>query len=347
MYRTIFRRYADLDLREVRVRAEAFVAALDAYDPELVPEMEGIAEGAGVEPEDVLATNLRTEIMFGSNSSRASSTLSECTAVCATGLGRSTIAAQNWDWKPAARGTCVILACAPDHRPGFVTLVEAGLLAKAGVNEAGVAVVTNALTSDLDRGEPGVPYHAVLRAILTSSSFDDAVRSVCDATRASSANYLIASGDGRVADLEATPGGADAARSVDGLAGVGLAHANHFLWPTPRPFNDVGRVDGVGSLRRQSRAERLMSRGASSPEDIAGVLRDHAGRPDSICAHRDPATDAIEDYVTVASIVIDASDRTMLVTEGPPCEAAFERVDLASLLADARSGSLTAASDAG
>jgi isopenicillin-N N-acyltransferase-like protein len=342
MYRTIFRRYASLDLPDVRARARAFVPALDEFDPELLPEMEGIAEGAGVEPDDVLAINLRTEIMFGLNASGTSSGSRECTAVCATGPGRPTIAAQNWDWKPAARGTCVILACAPDQRPAFVTLVEAGLLAKAGVNEAGVAVMTNALTSNLDRGEPGVPYHAVLRRILTSPSFDDAVASVRDATRASSANYLIASGDGRVADLEVTPGGSDAVRAVDGVA-----HANHFLWPAPRPFKDVGRADGGGSLRRQSRAEQLMSRGVSRPDDITTILRDHVGRPDSICAHRDPATDEVEDYVTVASVVIDVQDRTMLVTEGNPCEADFDLVDVAGHLTDARPRSFAPASGAG
>ncbi len=73
MYRTIFRRYASLDLPDVRARARAFVPALDEFDPELLPEMEGIAEGAGVEPDDVLAINLRTEIMFGLNASGTSS----------------------------------------------------------------------------------------------------------------------------------------------------------------------------------------------------------------------------------------------------------------------------------
>jgi len=63
LYRAIFRHYTGLTWDQVRDRAGAFVEPIDALDVQLLPEMEGIAEGAAVDAEDVLALNVRTEVM--------------------------------------------------------------------------------------------------------------------------------------------------------------------------------------------------------------------------------------------------------------------------------------------
>jgi len=327
LYEAVFRRYAELPWTGVRDRAGAFVEHIDAFDVELLPEIEGIAEGAAVDAEDVLALNLRTEVMFGLDPRRR--TPAECTAVAIGDVAGGPIVAQNWDWKPAVRDTCVLLACAPHGRPAFVTLVEAGLLAKFGVNERGLALATNALTSSIDRGEPGVPYHAILRAVLTSETFDGAVAAVTDASRASSANYLIASADGRVVDLEVTPGSSDATSTSDGPR---LAHANHFTWPTARPFKDVGRIDGEDSVLRHDVAARALAADGIGLDDVHRVLRDHEGRPSSVCAHEDPAIDPVEDYVTVASFVAALGERRAWLTAGNPCEHPFEPLDVDGLI---------------
>ena len=155
--------HAQLPWPEVR-RGRPFVEAIDAYDVQLLPELEGIAEGAGVDAEDVLAVNLRTEIMFGLDARPAQAAATrECTAIGRRLDDGRVWIAQTWDWKPAVRDTCVLLVCAPHDGPGFVTFVEAGLWAKCGANEAGIGLATNALQTSLDRGEPGVPYHAILR----------------------------------------------------------------------------------------------------------------------------------------------------------------------------------------
>ena len=148
----------------------------------------------------------------------------------------------------------------PPAGPAFVTLVEAGLLAKAGMNEAGLAVATNALTSSRDRGAPGVPYHAILRRMLTSASHEEAVAEVTERRRASSANYLLGSRRGGIVDLEVGPGGRDTAWTA---AGDLVCHANHFLRPD-RPFKDLALLDGrespapagVGRAPRSRRRHR-------------------------------------------------------------------------------------------
>jgi isopenicillin-N N-acyltransferase-like protein len=256
----------------------------------------------------------------------------ECTAIGRRLDDGRVWIAQNWDWKPQVRDTCVVLACAPHDRPGFVTLVEAGLWAKCGTNEAGIGLATNALQSSRDRGEPGIPYHAILRRILTSATFEDAAGAVLGGPRASSANYLIGHRDGRTVDLEVLPGGADDLFTDHGSS---LVHANHFMWPSPRPFKDVGRIDGEDSLLRHACAARSVDTVASF-EGLRAVLASHDDPQGSVCAHGDTSLDPVADYVTVASVIIDLHEGSMWVTDGNPCEAAYENVHVGDLVDMAR-----------
>jgi len=328
LYEGIFEAYAGLRWPQVRDRAGRFVEAIDAYEVEILPEIEGIAEGAGLEAEDVLAANLRTEIMFGLDTRPRQAALKECTAL---GVGGSApLVAQTWDWKPGARETVVLLACAPHRGPGFVTMVEAGLLAKCGMNDAGIGLATNALQSSLDRGEPGVPFHAILRRVLMSASFEEAREAIVGGPRASSANYLIGDATGQVADLEVIPGGSDGVYEPEVAV-----HANHFLRPSPRPFKDVGRLDGEDSLQRQARGQDALAGGIGSVAQMQQALASHDGAPMSVCAHGgDP--DPVMDYVTVAAMVADLGSGVLHAAEGNPCTQPFETFVLSDLLTRAR-----------
>jgi isopenicillin-N N-acyltransferase-like protein len=219
----------------------------------------------------------------------------------------------------------VLLACAPHDRPGFVTLVEAGLWAKCGANVAGIGLATNALQSSRDKGEPGVPYHAILRRVLTSGTFDEAIDAVRSGPRAASANYLIGHADGRSIDLETAPGGPDELFAQEGPR---LVHTNHFLWPSPRPFEDLGRIDGEDSVLRQACALTHVETD-TTPEGLRTMLASHDDPAGTVCAHGDPSVDPVEDYVTVASIMVDLSSGTLAVTDGNPCRATYEehRID--------------------
>lgn len=330
LYEAIFATYAQLSWREVRDRAGRFTGPIDAYDVQVLPEVEGIAEGAALEPEDVLAINLRTEVMFGLDRRPAEAAMKECTALGAA--GRAPYIAQTWDWKPGARETVVVLACAPHDRPGFVSLVEAGLLAKCGMNERGLGLGFNALQASVDRGAPGVPAHAITRRVLTSETLEEAVEAVERGPRAASANYLIGAEDGRVVDIEARPGGPDDVYRPDVLA-----HTNHFLQPSPRPYKDLGRIDGQDSLHRQAVAEGALVALADRASAME-VLASHDGGPDlGVCRHEDPSVDPVEDWVTVGAMAADLTGRVLHIADGNPCERPFEALDVVGLLDDARS----------
>ncbi len=168
-YREVFAQEAGWEWERVRSEAAAFRAPIAAHGAKYMEEIEGIAEGAGVDVLDVLAINVRTEVMFAAKARRAAATGAarpslplECSALAVlperTVDGRLLVA-QNWDWLVHSFETVVVLEAEQDDGPDYVTVVEAGLLAKTGINSAGVALATNALVSAADRGEPGVPYH--------------------------------------------------------------------------------------------------------------------------------------------------------------------------------------------
>ena len=333
-YTDVFDYYAHMSWADARRRAQAFVPAIRDYDERCLSQLEGIAEGAGLEFEDLLALNLRTEVMFGGTLHGAASAhrpAGECTAVVAlpeaTDDGH-TLLAQNWDWLIHTRDTTVVLEARPDDRPAFVTVVEAGLLAKTGMNENGVGVVTNTVISDPDAGEPGVPYHVVLRSLLEAESVADALSRLYRATRASSANYLVASGDGLAANAECLPGGPQNVL-VDLPTNGLLAHANHFVSPRFRAV-DVGLPTMPDSLLRLSRMTSLVrpEDGPVSRARLEEAFTDHAGHPFGVCSHEDPRTVPVDQYATIASLVMDLTARRMWLASGAPCSAPYGELGL-------------------
>ncbi|MEO3973177.1 C45 family peptidase [Streptomyces sp. CAU 1734] len=330
-YARVYETFAGLRWDAATALAETFLPVIEDFNPAHPEEMRGIADGAGVSFEDVLALNLRTEILFSGKARRIAEgaagaepprTPGECTAFCDL-RGPEPIVGQNWDWIPFSHDTVVVLECAPSAGPRWVSVVEAGLLAKFGMNSAGVTVLTNALVTSLDVGAPGVPYHLLLRALLESESVDAAEEVLRSAHRSSSANYLLV-GDGRGVNVEARPGSAGELNRQPVERGGCLVHANHFSGGRDAAFaggaTDHGPRVMPDTLFRYDRAVALAE--LMPQPSVAGwheVLSDHANFPDALCCHPDEKDAELEQGTTVASAVIEPERRTMHLVLGHPC----------------------------
>jgi len=329
IYRQIFEHYAGWDWQQVTEHAHTYTPPIESYRPHLLDEMRGIAGGAGVAFKDILALNVRTEIMFAAVARTAAQ---ECTAFVALPEATSnehTLLGQNWDWKLDTSETVVLLEAEPAEGPAFLTAVEAGLLAKTGMNSAGIGLVTNALVSDQDLGRPGVPYHVILRAILEAETMSGALDAVTRHPRASSANYLIAHRDGEAINVEAAPG--DFSQVFMAFPTEGLySHTNHFVSPGFHlKLKDVGLWDGPGSVFRLQRIQKFLQRqrGACDVSALQKILSDHFNRPHSICSHRDPHRPRIEDYASILSVIMDLNTGTWWLADGNPCQTEYRRLD--------------------
>lgn len=344
-YGEVFRAYAGWDWLEVRREAARYEAPIAAFDERYLQEMRGMAEGAGVDLEDILSINVRTEVMFAAKA-RAAEAASrtggdgqrqgECSAFAVlpeASADGHTLLGQNWDWLLHCFDTVVVLTVEQPDRPNFVSVVEAGLLAKTGMNSSGLGVATNALVTDADRGEPGVPYHVVLRAFMDCENLSDALSAVQRGIRSSSANYLVAHADGVAADMESAPGDFSRVFLEHPDDGVVL-HTNHFrsaafhgrdvsLWVMP---------DSPFRLQRLSAAVRRLRPGGLSLDTFRDVLGDHANYPSGICCHPDSRMDPHDQGATVASILMDLSERRIWLADGHPCTTPYREVEVATLL---------------
>ena len=336
-YEEVFGHYASWSWDKVTEEAMRYAAPIRAFRPEYLEEMHGMAEGSGLRFEDILALNVRSEVMFAAKArqalSRAVAGAGECTAFAALPEkpGGHVLIGQNWDWLLHSFDTVVVLEARQIGKPAYVTVVEAGLLAKLGMNSAGIGLATNAMVTDLDRGEPGVPFHVLLRSVLDAETVTDALAGLQAGFRSSSANYVLASADGVALDVEAAPG--DFSRlSVSGPEDGLLLHTNHLLHAQPG-VTDVSLWAMPDSAVRLQRARSLVGERDRSREALTAMLSDHADRPWSICAHPDERQPMLEQAATVASAVMDLNERRLWLADGQPCRTPYRELDYGVFLA--------------
>ena len=332
VYQGLFAHYIGWDWAPATEHALIYEGIIGDCRPHFLDEIRGIAKGAGVAYEDILALNVRTEIR---NAGIAQSAPKECTAFVVLPprtKDRHTLIGQNWDWVLPVTETIVILEVESDNSPNFVTVVEAGLLAKVGMNAAGIGLTTNALNSDLEKGEGGIPYHVILRAILESENFSEAIGAVISHPRASAANYLVAHQAGESFNAETAPGNFSRAY-IDFPEADVYAHTNHYL-SREIDFKDLGPWRGTDTLVRHQRMEKFLRTHPKTitVPDLQTALADHFNFPDAICCHPDFHKPKFEQFMSIASVIMDLDTNMMWLAEGNPCETAYRKIAYGELL---------------
>jgi isopenicillin-N N-acyltransferase-like protein len=325
-YHEVFNCRVGLQWDDAVAHAQRFVEAIGDFAPDSLQEMQGIAAGAGVPFDAILVLNCRSELMFAAAQSRGEALPAECTSFAATAKVTSNghvLLGQNWDWLPFARELCVLLQVRRDDMPSFVTIVEAGMLAKVGMNDAGLGLCTNTLVSTNDGDRWGVPYHVMLRALLNATSVEEASGMLGSVERALSANYLVADKSGDAMNFETIAGGASEIHATRPENGV-IAHANHFCAPAFRPIDAFVRSSPHSLTRLEDMWHELGEQAPLTVSRLQQVLRSHRHEPNGVCSHPDPAADPMYTRTTVASFVADVTTGDYWFTDGPPCVAHYQ-----------------------
>ena len=339
--RIYFGRFAEealLSRDEVLRRAERCWPRVQTDSPEFAAMIEGIATGADRPLLEIVALNLRYELLYAEFSRIGKADLGgipapagDCTAFAvlpAVSANSHLWIGQNWDWIPNVAGL-LLHVTRPDGLR-VLSFTEAGIAGgKIGLNSAGVGLVINGLLSNEDDwSRLGRPFHQRTWDALCSSTLDRAMDAVTSGVRSCSANFLIgkadADGSGTAVDVETAPGGFCSHAPVAGT----LAHANHFIDPDRLGIWQPIVEDKRSTYHRCAQVERRLASAASGGPIAAGalreILRDHDGHPDSICRHINPALPASESCETVVSVVMDLHDGRMHAAPGPPCEWPYE-----------------------
>jgi len=336
--------YCGIDWREARLRGSAFRDAIGALGGDLVEEIEGIAEGSGRQVEEILALNARTEILpptfpgdphpnwreiDAGNRASGVPDWGECTALAvhprASAPG-GTLLAQNWDWLGSQREALILLRAGQADAPAYLTLTEAGMLAKIGFNEHGFGVCLNILRSSADGERAGTPVHPLLRALLGCRDVDEAVEKASALSFGASSNVLCADAAGDAANLEFSPAGLQVLRGEGGT----LCHTNHFLSAAGERGQSV-LAPSLSSVPRLARARALIeTRGRIGVAELQQILRDESDGLMSICRRPDPSLPEEARVESVASVIMELSARRMHVAPGVPSLVDYEPVSLAA-----------------
>lgn len=305
---------SQFDWPEIRAAIAAFEPVIAGFEPSYLDEMQGIAEGAGVEPAAIVLLNARTEVLkLADRRRRGLGTPIEpdgCTGVvalpAATASGRL-IHAQNWDWKAECAETAVVLRVRRDDGPSLLTFTEAGGLARSGFNSAGISITANYLESDRDYRNLGVPLALLRRKALEQSQLAVAMRIVHSTPKSASNNLMVAHSDRRhggvALDFECAPDESFLLHPENDL----LVHANHFQSPVAlAKLKDAGIASTPDSLYRDVRVRQLLQpqHGQLTRTAIKQALFDDYQSPWSVC--RPPRLNSSSNLsATVAMIVME------------------------------------------
>jgi isopenicillin-N N-acyltransferase like protein len=305
-------------------RAAQWRPVVEGFAPDLLEEVTGIAEGAGLAEAEILALNARSELLA------AAAGREECTSYAltpvASGDGHA-YCGQNWDWRAGAQQSVIMLRVRAPGKPTVIMQIEAGQVGRQGANSAGIGLNANGLKSPPISGL-GVPQPFIRRRVLEATTFPAALQVIFSVRQHIAANLLLTHRDGFAINLETTPGRHGWLYPDDGV----LVHGNHFQAFLPAPMAATYRPSSADSLYRVPRlaAALRVARDEVSPagvrKAIAAGLRDHFGQPESVCCHPDNTEPAVDRWQTVSSSIVDLTTGEYLVAAGPPCGAEYAQL---------------------
>jgi len=340
MYHEMFKVNLNLEWDLALKASEAFIPAIKENHPEAIELMRGIAKGSGRSFEEIVLMNARSEIRYSSflpdGAKRPYDRDEGCIAIAATPevtLNGHMIIGKNVDSPiPMSKQVKVVLK---EKRPNGVNVVafeqEAGVIARAGINSAGLGALGTALFTD--KMTSSVPNQVLCNKIMYCRTVSEAVLAVAATKRASSVLRIIANADGTAVMIEwAAPEAYNCILPEDGL----LVGSLYFTGDNPDINDMIGeRIPGGRDFfrLRVNTARWLLAAesGSITVDTFKKVLRDHRNTPASVCVHADnplPTTGSS----TVYSSIIDLTAKTMEIVKGNPCQNEYISVDLSDVL---------------
>lgn len=309
----------DTTKADFNIHSRKYLPLIEEFSPDIYSELKGIAVGSDRSLEEIVMISLHEERETYSELSK------NCTIYAATGgatTDGSTYLGQTWDITPdlCRNGNPFLLKVDREDGPDFMSYTYPGMMAGAGMNEAGIGV---SFSSVPRLGfKPGVPSYVMVEEILRQNKIGDALSKVLKANRAGCFNFIL--GDGtEVYDIEGTPDKVEVFYS-----GETFGHANHYISERFRYKQDINVAGGrssASSIIRHNRINRLLKEnsGRIDAELLMELLEDHVNFPQSICRHPEPVKEDEVGVISCGVWIIDTTNREFWISKGPPCENEF------------------------
>lgn len=288
------------------VGTTGFVDAIRRHTPDLLEEVRGIAEAAGIAFERILALNLMDEEWWFTAPDHPRHA---CSVLAVSERdGHPPVLAQNMDLPELMDGAQAILRWDGDAGSSVV-LTAAGMVGLTGVNAAGVGVCVNTLPM-LRHSRDGLPVAFVIRGVLEQPSAAAAAAFLERVPHASGQHYALAGRDG-IAGYECSAAGA--VRSDDGSGQ--LCHTNHPL--RSGDLDPLRRADGEPDSHTRLAAIESATPAVASGADCERVLAD---RNAPLCVVPEPG----HPWITFGSIWAELRPQPRVrIAPGPPDRTAW------------------------
>jgi len=305
-----------MTVKKAVAQAKRSLPMTKAFCPEYVQELEGFADGAGLDLEFVYAM---MHNITGVGKGKG------CTDIAVNSEWTKddcVFAAHNDDVSPDAIKTLTLVRIKPEGEPGFLGLAYYGIQPTNGMNAAGISLTGNAVTQNDTR--VGIPEEVAVRKILAQPSLYQALRASMPVQRGNSYNNIICDSSGEIYSMEGSATTFDALYAEDGW----LIHTNHYLSPKMWRFEEDMHTRH-SSIIRYNRATRLFKKELGKVElpTFKRILSDHVSYPESICRHADPQVQENDLTQTAHSVVYDLTNRAAWICIGNPCTGQYKKYE--------------------
>lgn len=309
--------------------AAGYRAVTHAATPWLVDEIDGAADGAGVDPLALFAASIEEIWTVRPSQATAGALVAgRCSDLVAgpplTADGHLWVAHNN-DLAPASVDEVVGIEWRVPGEPVVFSL-GIGPWISVGWNDAGLSLTGNELAPNDE--QVGIPRLLMVREQLTSGSLAGATAMALRPDRASSYNTVFAHRDGRVVNVEGSATDAE----LTGLDPQGaLAHTNHYVCERMLRYEGDPAYARLSAVR-YTRARELLADGPIDGERLRMALADHATDP-SICRHPGDAVpgngSGHDTTVTAFWCIADVTAGEIAFGPGNPCQPGEQRYSFA------------------
>lgn len=291
--------YPDYFIR-FRLQAEELLQLTQNYFPQYVDELRGLADGAGLDMEELFLSNAHQLSYF------TDPMISDHCTIIGIPSGNEYILGHNEDWKAEALEHLYILDAdiAGIHIFGLgYDFANTIIGDSAAINQFGLVEAINELShQDM---QAGVPKAFVARAIIDCKTLEEAEDLIKTIPRRSGFNHLLVQGN-RLWNIETS-----AKEFVtEKKEREKYVHTNHYITHLKRL--DLGTVTSVG---RYEKVQKLLS-SINTIEDIKRVLTDK--EDPQICRNE-----------TIGSVIIDVPNKVAHVAYGQPTPESYVEYSLA------------------
>ncbi len=307
-----------LEWDEAVLQANKYYPFAQEHMPQYIDELDGMAEAAGVEFDDLMVLNCTEAIM-------SDALYLGCTSIAVSGERTATghvLVGHNEDWLPEDEVNAYLIHAKPEGEPPYLAMTYGGLLPNIGFNAAGIAQCCDSVYPDDVR--VGIPRIFVSRAVLGADRLSEAIRGVLHRQRAAGYNHLIAHSSGELYNIEVS---ALHFATIYGMEGM-LAHTNNYLTRRMKQYEN-STEDLISARVRVNRATRLVRHTRQHTADsFKTILSDHVNFPNSICNHIDKVDNPLDRQKTIVSMIMDLTSLELHACWGNPCESPYHTYKL-------------------